>query len=44
MEKTVKIKNIHDKSLLKEDLKYWLSKTPEERIEAVEIFSLLFLL
>ncbi len=36
IKKVVKIKNLKDKSLEKDDLKYWLSKTPEERLSAVE--------
>ena len=36
IKKVVKVKNITDKSLILDDLKYWLSKSPEERIEAVE--------
>jgi hypothetical protein len=34
MEKIVKIKYKNDKD---SDLEYWLSKTPEERLQAVEI-------
>jgi hypothetical protein len=39
MEKVVKIKNLKKEGIssIKEDLDFWLSKTPEERIEAVEI-------
>lgn len=38
MEKVVKISTIHNhKESIKEDLAYWLSKTPEERISTVEI-------
>ena len=36
MKKVVKIKSLKDKTSGKEDLAYWLSKTPEERIAAVE--------
>ncbi len=32
--KAFKIKNIHDDD---SDYKYWMSKTPQERLEAVEI-------
>ncbi len=34
--KVVKVKNLNDKDLILEDLKYWLSKSPEERVEAVD--------
>ncbi|MCK9555767.1 hypothetical protein M0R36_08150 [bacterium] len=34
MKKIIKKMRLEDK---KDDLAYWLSKTPEERIEAVEI-------
>ena len=37
IKKVIKIRNLNDKSLIKEDLQYWLSKSPQERIEAVEI-------
>ena len=36
IEKIVKVKNLNDKDLILDDLKYWLSKTPEERVEAVD--------
>ena len=34
--KVVKIKNLDDENLISDDLKYWLSKLPKERITAVE--------
>jgi len=34
IEKTVKMLNLKEKG---DDLNYWLSKSPKERIEAVEI-------
>jgi hypothetical protein len=37
IQKTVKKLNINDKEQLNSDLNYWLSRTPEERISAVEI-------
>lgn len=37
MEKIVKKHTLNDPLLIKDDVAYWLSKTPEERIEAVEI-------
>jgi len=36
IKKVVKIKNLNDKDLILDDLKYWLSKSPEERIAAVD--------
>ncbi len=36
IEKVVKVKNINDKSLSSDDLKYWLSKSHEERVAAVD--------
>ena len=36
IKKVVTIKNLDDKNLIFEDLKYWLSKSPKERIAAVE--------
>ena len=36
IEKVVKILDLKKDSSIKEDLLYWLSKTPEERIEAIE--------
>jgi len=36
MEKTVRKFNLGEYDGVKEDLTYWLSKTPEERIAAVE--------
>jgi hypothetical protein len=37
IKKVVKISNVNDKELISDDLKYWLSKSPEERVAAVEI-------
>jgi len=37
IQKTVKKINLTDKEQLNSDLDYWLSRTPEERISAVEI-------
>jgi hypothetical protein len=36
VERVVTKHNIKDFDSVKEDLAYWLSKTPEERVEAVE--------
>jgi hypothetical protein len=36
IKKTIKIKNLNDKNLISDDLKYWLSKPPEERVAAVD--------
>jgi hypothetical protein len=36
IQKVVKIKDLKDNNSAKEDLTFWLSKTPEERIFAVE--------
>ena len=36
IKKVVKIKKINDKSLLLDDLEYWLSKSHEERVAAVD--------
>jgi hypothetical protein len=36
IQKVIKIKNIDDKNLILDDLKYWLSKSSKERIDAVE--------
>ncbi len=36
IKKVVKISNLNDKELISDDLKYWLSKSPEERVAAVE--------
>ncbi len=35
--KVIKIKYLSDKSIVEEDLQYWLKKTPRERIDAVEM-------
>ena len=37
IEKVVKKMDIGRDSTIKEDLAYWLNKTPEERISAIEI-------
>lgn len=36
VEKVVKKMNLKEDNSIKEDLKYWLEKDPEERISAVE--------
>ena len=36
IEKVVTRRPLHDASSEKEDLAYWLSKTPEERVAAVD--------
>ena len=36
IKKVVTIKDINDKQMVLDDLNYWLSKLPEERVEAVE--------
>ena len=36
IKKVVKIADLNDKKLISDDLKYWLSKSPEERVAAVE--------
>jgi len=36
IEKIVRKGSLHDLSEMKENLSYWLSKTPEDRIAAVE--------
>ena len=36
IEKVVNKRNLKDSSSIVEDLAYWLSKTPEERVAAVE--------
>lgn len=35
--KIYKIKDINDPDSAKDDFKFWLTKTPEERISAVEL-------
>lgn len=37
IEKVVKKRRLEDFSEIKEDLAYWLSKSPEERVAAVEL-------
>jgi len=34
MEKVVRIRSLHDPN---DDLAYWLSRTPQERLDAIEI-------
>lgn len=36
IQKVVNKRSLHDFSSIKEDLIYWLSKTPEERVAAVD--------
>jgi len=36
IQKIVKIRDIDDPASIKDDLAYWLSKDPEERLAAVE--------
>jgi len=36
IQKIVRVKNLNDKDLISDDLKYWLSKSPEERVETVD--------
>ncbi len=36
IKKVVRIKNLGDKNLISDDLKYWLNKSSNERIAAVE--------
>lgn len=36
IKKVLKIADLNDKNLISDDLKYWLSKSPEERVAAVE--------
>lgn len=36
IEKVVKIEKLDDNNQILDDLKYWLSKTPEERVGAVD--------
>ncbi len=37
MQPVVAVKDIHDPSLAKADLDYWLSRPPEERVAAVDL-------
>jgi hypothetical protein len=37
IQKIVKKISLNDADLIKSDLEYWLSRTPEERLSAVEI-------
>ena len=36
IKKIVKKYDLHDNSSIKDDLEFWIKKTPEERIEALE--------
>jgi len=36
IKKVVNIKDLNDKNLISDDLKYWLTKSPEERVAAVD--------
>jgi hypothetical protein len=36
IKKVVNIKDLNDKNLISDDLKYWLNKSPEERVAAVD--------
>ena len=36
IKKEVNIKDLNDKNLISDDLKYWLTKSPEERVAAVD--------
>jgi hypothetical protein len=36
IEKVVSVKNMDDKRMILDDLKYWLNKPPEERVAAVD--------
>ncbi|GAG22072.1 unnamed protein product [marine sediment metagenome] len=36
IKKVLKIKSLEDRDLILDDLKYWLNKTPEERVSTVE--------
>jgi len=36
IKKVIKIKNLNDKDSIIGDLKYWLSKPPEKRVEAID--------
>lgn len=36
IERVVQVRKLSESSQAAEDLEYWLSRTPEERIEAVE--------
>jgi len=36
IQKIVKIKDLDDRSSIKDDLAYWLSKDPEERVAVVD--------
>jgi len=36
IKKVAKVKNLNDKSILLDDLKYWLIRSPEERVAAVD--------
>jgi hypothetical protein len=36
IKKVINIKKLNDKNMISDDLRYWLSKSPEERVAAVE--------
>ncbi len=36
MEKAVRVKNINEKNLISDDVKYWMSRFPEEKVAAVD--------
>lgn len=42
IQKVVKKRNLNDSSSVQEDLAYWLSKTPDERVAAVEYLRRLY--
>jgi hypothetical protein len=37
MQKIIKKSDLHDTDAARRDLEFWLSRTPEERVSAVEI-------
>ncbi len=37
IEKVIKLRNMHDPELEREDLDYWLSRPPDERVAQVDI-------
>ena len=39
IKKVVKIKDLNDKNSILDDLKYWLKKSPEERVATVDYLS-----
>ena len=36
IKKVINIINLNDKNIISDDFRYWLSKTPEERVVTVE--------